>query len=54
MDSIILFLKEDVLPEERIEAEKVRRRPLVIGYPKTINYISVPFQDLIYYMSILS
>ena len=26
MDSIILFLKEDVLPEERIEAEKVRRK----------------------------
>ena len=26
MDSIIQFLKEDTLPEERIEADKVRRK----------------------------
>ena len=26
MDSIIQFLKEDALPEERIEADKVRRK----------------------------
>ena len=26
MDSIIQFLKEDILPEERIEADKVRRK----------------------------
>ena len=26
MDSIIRFLKEDILPEERIEADKVRRK----------------------------
>ena len=26
MDSIIRFLKEDTLPEERIEADKVRRK----------------------------
>ena len=26
MDSIIQFLKEDILPEERLEAEKVRRK----------------------------
>ena len=26
MDSIIRFLKEDVLPEEQIEADKVRRK----------------------------
>ena len=25
MDSIIQFLKEDTLPEERIEADKIRR-----------------------------
>ena len=30
MDSIIQFLREDILPEERIEADKVRR--------KTISY----------------
>lgn len=26
MDSIIQFLKEDTLPEERLEADKVRRK----------------------------
>ena len=26
MDSIIQFLKEDILPEERLEADKVRRK----------------------------
>ena len=26
MDSIVLFLKEDVLPEDKSEAEKVRRK----------------------------
>ena len=26
MDSIIQFLKEDILPEERIEADKVQRK----------------------------
>ena len=52
MDSIIRFLKEDILPEERIEADMVRR-PLVIGYPRTINYINDPFQDLICYVFIL-
>ena len=28
MDSIIQFLKEDILPEERIEADKVRRKAI--------------------------
>ena len=26
MDSIVLFLKEDILPEEKLEANKVRRK----------------------------
>ena len=26
MDSIIQFLKEDILPKERLEADKVRRK----------------------------
>ena len=26
MDSIVLFLKEDILPEEKSEVEKVRRK----------------------------
>ena len=28
MDSIVLFLKEDVLPEDKFEADKVRRKAL--------------------------
>ena len=28
MDSIIQFLKKDILPEERIEADKVRRKAI--------------------------
>ena len=28
MDPIVLYLKEDILPEERSEAEKVRRKAL--------------------------
>ena len=51
MDSIIRFLKEDILPEEKIETERYEERLLVIGYRRTINYISVPFQDLICYVS---
>ena len=26
MDSIVLFLKEDILPEEKLEAEKVQKK----------------------------
>ena len=28
MDSIIQFLKEDILPEERLEADKVQRKAI--------------------------
>ena len=28
MDSIVLFLKEDVLPKDKFEADKVRRKAL--------------------------
>ena len=28
MDSIIQFLKEDIMPEERIEADKIRRKAI--------------------------
>ena len=54
MDSIIQFLKEDILPEERIEADKVRRKATRYYYPRTRNYTNAPFQDLIYYVFILS
>ena len=41
MDSIIRFLREDIFLEERIEADRTL-------------FINVPFQDLIYYVSIMS
>ena len=53
MDSVIQFLKDDILPEEKVEADKIRRL-LVIGYHRTTNYISVPFQGLICYVFIPS
>ena len=28
MDSIVLFLKEDILPKEKLEADKMRRKAL--------------------------
>ena len=54
MDSIIQFLKEDIMPEKRIEADKNEGRPLGTGYPRTKSYTNVPFQDLIRYVFILS
>ena len=38
MDSISLFLEKDVLPEEKSEADKVRRKLLGSGSPRIENY----------------
>ena len=54
MDSITQFLKEDILPKEKIEADKIRRKLLVIGCWRTASYIGVPFQGLICYVFILT
>ena len=35
MDPLILFLKEDVLPEEKSEADKIRRWLVDSGCPRT-------------------
>ena len=43
MDPIVLFLKEDILPEEKSEADKVRRRLLGFGYPRTKSCTSAFF-----------
>ena len=43
MDSITQFLKEDILPEEKIEADKIRKKLLVIGCRRTASYIGIPF-----------
>ena len=52
MDSIIQFLKEDIMPEEKIEADKIRRKATSYWLSEDHNYISAPFQDLICYVSI--
>ena len=54
MDFIIRFLKEDILPEERIEANKVRRKATSYWLSENHKlYINDPFQDLICYVFIL-
>ena len=50
MDSITQFLKEDILPEEKIEADKIRRK--ATSYWLSASYIGVPFQGLICYVFI--
>ena len=43
MDSIVLFLKEDILPEEKLEADKVRRNAHCFGCLRTKSCISALF-----------
>ena len=54
MDSVIQFLKYDILPEQKSKLTRYEERLLVIGYRRTANYISVPFQGLICYVFIPS
>ena len=54
LDSIIQFLKEDILSEEKSKLPRYEKRLLVIGCWRTKNYISVLFQDLICYVFISS
>ena len=49
MDSIVLFLKEDVLPKGKSEANKIRMKALRFGYPMTKSYIRDFFLAHIYY-----
>ena len=53
MDPIIQFLSKDVLPEDKSEAEKIRRRLFGSGYPKNRNCTSDPFRGHIYSAYIL-
>ena len=42
MDSIVLFLKEDILPEEKLKADKVRRKGfsvLAVWGPKVVQVL---------------
>ena len=54
MDSIIRFLREDILPEERIKADKVRRKATSYWLFEDHKLYKRSFQDPIYYVSILS
>ena len=54
MDSIIQFLKEDILPEEKIETDKIRRKATSYWLSEDHKLLSVPFQGLIYYVFIPS
>ena len=51
-DSIIQFLKEDILLEEKVETDKIRRKATSYWLSRTTNYISVPFQGFICYVFI--
>ena len=43
MDSIMQFLKEDTLSEERVEADKVRRKATRYWLSENQKYTDVPF-----------
>ena len=43
MDPIVLFLKEDILPGEKLEADKNGGKPLVSGYSRTRNCTNAHF-----------
>ena len=53
MDLIIQFLSKDILPEDKLEAEKVCRKALRSGYPRTRNCTTAPFLGHIYSTYIL-
>ena len=48
MDPIILFLREDILPEDKSKADKVWRKALLFGCLRTKNCTSVLFSGHIY------
>ena len=43
MDPIVLFLREDILPEDKLETDKVRRNEPRFSYPRTKNCTSTLF-----------
>ena len=50
MDPIVTFLKDDILPEEKSEAEKIRRKQLGSGCPRITSCTSAPILGRIYYV----
>ena len=49
IDPIVLFLREDILPKDKSEANKVWERRLISGYPMTKNCTSAPFLGYTYF-----
>ena len=48
MDPMVLFLKENILPDEKSEANKVRRKALrfwLFKEPRTKNCTNAPFLE---------
>ena len=45
---MVLFLKNDILPEEKSEADKIQRKAPGSGYPRTRNCTSALFLGHIY------
>ena len=52
MDPIVSFLKDDTLPEEKSEAEKIRRKSLDSSCPRITSYTNVPILGRICYVYI--
>ena len=50
MDSIVLFLKEDILPKGKSEADKVRRKALRFWLSEDQKLYKRSFLDHIYYV----
>ena len=53
MDPIISFLKEDTLPSDKLEVEKIRREAPILGYLRIRNCTITPSLDHTYYAFIL-
>ena len=52
MDPILLFLEKDILPEEKLEAEKIRRKAPRFWLSEDKSCINVPFLGHICFMYI--
>ena len=50
MDHIVLFLKEDILSEDKTEAEKIRRKAPRFWLSENQNYTSALFLGRIYFV----
>ena len=54
MDSVIQFLKDDILPEEKVEVDKIRRKATSYWLSEDHKLYKRSFQGLICYVFIPS